>query len=389
MNEEDFLKNTSWLDNLKLRAGFGVTGINNSSSYQSLSSLNYDSYSLYNNQWIRELIPARNPNPNLKWEKKQEFNAGVDFSFLGGRISGALDYYYRKTNDALYNYDVPVPPYLYGSITANVGQLENEGFEALINFTPVQMEDFQWNANVTYSTNRNKLLSISNDQFETTNDFFYTGYVGEPIQISSHIVEVGEPIGNFFGLKSVDITEDGVFIIETPDGELIPANESDASDRQVIGNGLPKHYLSWNNTFTYKSWDLNVNMRGAFGYDILNSQRMFYENPTVGYNVLDSAFDPVYGKAVLNDVQRYVSYYLEKGDFWKIDNITLGYTFNTAEIDFIQNLRLYATGLNLITLTGYKGIDPEVNRNGLFPGIDDRDKYPTTRSFTLGVNLTF
>ncbi|SFG15143.1 TonB-linked outer membrane protein, SusC/RagA family [Salegentibacter agarivorans] len=389
MNEEEFLKDVSWIDNIKLRAGFGVTGINAGSSYQSLSSLNYDSYFLYNNRWIRELIPARNPNPDLRWEKKEEFNAGVDFSFFGGRLGGALDYYNRTTKDALYDYDVPVPPYLYGSITANVAQLKNEGFEALINFVPVQTEDFQWSGNMTYSTNRNELLSISNDQFETTNDFFYTGYVGEPIQISSHIVQVGESIGNFYGLKSVDINEDGVFMIETPDGDIIPATESDASDRQILGNGLPEHYVSWNNTFNYKNWDLNVNMRGAFGYQILNSQRMFYENPTVGYNVLDTAFDEIYGKAVLADVQRYVSHYLEDGDFWKIDNITLGYTFNTENIDFLQNLRLYATGLNLITITGYEGIDPEVNRSGLAPGIDSRDKYPTNRSFTLGVNLTF
>ncbi|UOB17851.1 SusC/RagA family TonB-linked outer membrane protein [Abyssalbus ytuae] len=390
INKENFLSNTSWIDNLKLRAGFGVTGINAGSSYQSLSSVNYADYFLYNDNWIRELIPVRNANPDLRWEKKEEFNAGIDFSFFGGRLEGTFDYYNRTTKDALYDYQVPSPPYLYRYITANVARLKNEGVEALINFVPVQTQDFEWSGNVTYSTNRNKLLSISNDQFETTNDFFYAGYVGEPIQIESHIVKVGESIGNFFGLKSVDITEDGIWLIETPDGEIVPATEADASaDRQILGNGLPKHYLSWNNTFRFKNWDLNVNMRGAFGYQILNSQRMFYENPTVSYNVLDSAFDKVYGKAVLNDVQRFVSYYLEDGDFWKIDNITLGYTFNTENIDFVQNLRLYATGLNLMTITGYKGIDPEVNRIGLAPGVDDRDKYPTTRSFTLGVNVTF
>ncbi|MEH6408301.1 MAG: TonB-dependent receptor, partial [Leeuwenhoekiella sp.] len=389
MNEESFLKDKTWIDNLKLRVGFGITGINAGSSYQSLSSLNYDSYFLYNNQWIRELIPARNPNPDLKWEKKEEFNAGLDFSFLEGRISGAFDYYNRTTKDALYNYDVPVPPYLYGTINANVAQVKNSGFEALVNFIPVMNDNFEWEANFTYSTNSNELVSLSNDQFQTTNDFFYAGYTGEPIQIATHIVQVGQEIGNFFGLKSVDITDDGIWLIETPEGEIIPATESSTADRQVLGNGLPKHYLSWNNSVRYKNWDLNVNMRGSFGYQILNFSRMFYENPTIGYNTLDSAYDKVYGKAVLSDVQRFVSYYIEDGDFWKIDNVTLGYTLNQDIFKFVKNFRVYASALNLATITGYKGIDPEVNRIGLAPGNDDRDKYPTTRTFTLGVNLTF
>ena len=389
INEEDFLKDKSWINNLKFRAGFGVTGINAGSSYQSLSSLNYNNYFLYNNRWIRELIPARNANPDLRWEKKEEFNVGLDFDFLDGRLSGSVDYYDRTTKDALYNYDVPVPPYLYGSIMANVAQLNNKGFEALLNVVPVKSENFTWNSNFTFSTNKNKLVSLSNDQFQTTNDFFYTGYTGEPIQTSTHIVQVGQPIGNFYGLKSVGVTEDGVFLIETPDGQTIPANESSSADRQILGNGLPKYYLSWNNSVKYKNWDLNVNMRGAFSYQILNFSRMFYENPNINYNTLDSAFDKVYGKAVLTDVQRYVSYYIENGDFWKIDNVTLGYTFNTESLDFIKNFRVYASGMNLATITGYSGVDPEVNRIGLSPGNDERDKFPTTRTFSLGLNLTF
>ena len=389
INEESFMENVDWVNNLKLRGGFGVTGINAGSSYQSLSSLNYSNYFFYNGRWIRELIPARNANPDLRWEKKEEFNIGLDFDLFGGVLSGALDYYDRHTKDALYNYDVPTPPYLYGSITANVAEVSNSGFEALLTINPFQKGDFNWNSVFTYSTNTNKLVSLSNDQFQTTNDFFYAGYTGEPIQIATHIVEVGETIGNFYGLKSVDITDDGIWLVENADGEIIPATESSTADRQILGNGLPKHYLSWNNTFNYKNWDLNINMRGAFGFQILNFSRMFYENPTIGYNVLDSAFDEVYGKAVLSDVQRFVSYYIEDGDYWKIDNVTLGYTFNTEKSDVINRLRVFASGLNLLTITRYKGVDPEVNRDGLAPGNDDRDKYPTTRTLSLGVNLTF
>ncbi len=389
LNEESFMQNISWLNNLKLRAGFGITGINVNDSYQSLSSLNYDEYFLYNGNWIRELIPERNANPDLRWEKKEEFNIGLDFSFVEGRISGSFDYYNRTTKDALWNYDVPVPPYLYSSIMANVGVMENKGFEGIINVIPVKTSNFDWNANFTYSTNTNKLVSLSNEKFQTTNDFFYDGYTGEPIQIETHRIEIGGEIGNFFGLKSVDITDDGIWLIETPEGDIIPATESSTSDRQVLGNGLPKHYISLNNNLRYKNWGLNINIRGAFDYQILNFQRMFYENPTIGYNTLDSAYDLVYGKAVLSDVQRFVSYYVEDGDFLKVDNITLSYTFNTKASKIFQHLKLYVSGMNLVTITGYKGIDPEVNRIGLSPGNDDRDQYPTTRTFTAGVNVTF
>ena len=389
INEESFMESVSWVDNLKLRAGFGVTGINAGNNYQSQSSLNYDSYFMYNGGWMRELIPARNANPDLRWEKKEEFNIGLDFDLFGGRVGGALDYYSRKTKDALWAYDVPVPPYLYGSIMANVGVIQNNGFEALINVVPVQTQNFEWNANLTYSTNTNKLVSLSNDKFQTTNDFFYRGYTGEPIQIETHRLEIGGKIGNFYGLRSVDITEDGIWLIETPEGDIIPATESSTADRQVLGNGLPKHYMSWNNSFRYKNWELNMNLRGAFGYQILNFQRMFYENPTIGYNTLDSAYDKVYGKAVLSDVQRFVSYYVEDGDFIKLDNVTLSYNFNVKNSEIFKNVRVYASGMNLATITSYKGIDPEVNRIGLSPGNDDRDQYPTTRTYTFGVNVTF
>tara|TARA_R110002050_G_scaffold204633_1_gene340412 strand:+ start:58203 stop:61172 length:2970 start_codon:yes stop_codon:yes gene_type:complete len=389
INEESFMSNTNWINNLKLRAGYGVTGTNVLDSYNSLSSLNYSDYFYYNGDWVRKLVPVRNANPDLRWEKKEEVNIGLDFDLFEGRISGAVDFYNRLTKDALWDYSVPTPPYLYGSIAANVGEIRNRGFEALLNVVPIQKSDFTWNVGFTFSTNKNKLVSLSNDKFQTTNDFFYAGYTGEPIQIETHRIKIGGPIGEFYGLKTVDITDDGIWIIEKPDGTRIPATESSTDDRQVLGNGIPKYYLSWNNNFQYKNFDLSVNMRGAFGYQILNFSRMFYENPTIGYNTLNPAFDKVFGKAVLTDVQRFVSYYIEDGDYWKIDNATLGYTVNLNNRNTVKNLRFYVSGLNLATITDYKGIDPEVRQTGLSPGNDDRDKYPTTRTYTFGVNVTF
>jgi len=394
VDQESFADNWDWLSNLKLRTGFGITGINAGANYQALSGLTYGDYFLNNGQWVRELVPSRNANPNLRWEKKEEFNLGLDFGVLDGRINGSVDYYNRTTKDALLNYSVPTPPYFYGEIAANVAQIKNTGLEFLLNVTPFQTDNFEWTANLTYSTNTNEVVSLSNGEFQLTNDFFDEGYTGEPIQIETHRIQEGQPIGNFFGLKSVDITEDGIWVIERPDGTLVPATEATTDDRQVLGNGLPKAYYSWNNTVKYKNWDLMVNLRGALDYQILNFSRMFYENPTISYNTLDSAYDMVYGKAVLQDVQRFVSYYVEDGDFLKIDNVTLGYTLPKDAIKFAQSFRIYASGLNLATITGYKGIDPEVNRNrtpndGIVPGNDNRDKYPSIRTFTLGINFTF
>lgn len=389
INKESFLEDVSWIDDLKLRVGFGVTGTEPSDPYMSLTRLAYSGNVFVDGKWVNQIVPASNPNPDLKWERKHEWNFGLDYSFLNGRINGTLDYYVRRTKDMLWDYQVPTPPYLYGSILANVGEMENKGFEFLLNVIPVSTRDFQWQTSVNFSTNKNKLLTLSNDKFTTTNTYFDWGGTGDPIQQATHRIDIGGPIGNFYGYKSIDIDENGEWILEGKDGQPVKYKDRTPDDKQYIGNGLPKWYAGWNNSFRYKNWDLNITMRGAFGFQILNSQRMFYENPNIPYNRLKSAFDKVYGKSLLTVGQEYVSYYIEDGDYWKIDNVTLGYTFDTKKISWLKSARLYFSGLNLLTITGYKGMDPEVNRSGLDPGVDNRDKYPTTRTFTFGVNLTF
>lgn len=402
INEEQFMENFTWLNNLKLRAGYGVTGIIVGNPYESLSSLNYEGSFLYNGAWTKTLVNVRNPNPDLRWEKKHEFNVGLDWDILDGRIGGTLDYYNRRTKDAIWEYAVPTPPYLYETILANVAEMKNTGFEFLVYATPVKTRAFEWTTNVSYSTNSNEIVSISNDQFTVDKDYIYTGYVSEPIQTSSHIVQVGKPIGTFHGLKSIDITDDGLWIVEgknkeTGEWEPMLADQADQNSWQDLGNGIPKHYLNWNNTIYFKGLDLNVNMRGAFGFQILNYQRMYYENakPSIQYNRLNSAFDLVYGKSPVMDDQRYVSYYIEDGNYWKIDNVTLGYTFKLPNQKVIRNLRVYGSVSNLATFTGYKGIDPEIPINTgddygvLNAGVDERDKYPTNRTYTFGINVTF
>ena len=392
ISKEKFMQGLPGVSEIKLRAGIGVTGTIASSPYLSQISYNFDRAqgAFIGGKWVPGFIPARNFNPNLRWEKKEEVNAGMDFGFLKNRINGSVDYYSRKVKDLLYDFPVPVPPYLTSSMLINAGTMQNSGLEVLLNIVPVQTPNLQWNTGFTYSTNKNKLVSLSNDQFEAANDFFDAGYTGEPIQVSTHRVKVGEPIGRFFVLKSVGLDDKGAWLVENKDGEIIPIADAKPEDRQYYGNGIPKHNVGWNNSVRFKNFDLAVNMRGAFGYDILNFQSMFYNNPkNKAYNMLSTAYDPIDGKVLNNDLV-YVSHYIENGNYWKIDNVTFGYTLPANLIKGMKNARVFVSGLNLVTLTGYTGIDPEgVSMTGFFPGSDQRDKYPTTRTFTAGLSVTF
>ncbi len=397
--KENFLKDSKTLSNLKLRAGYGITGTEPAAPYQSLERLNFGTYSYFNGQFIQVVNPSSNPNNNLRWEKKAELNIGLDYGFFNNRISGTIDVYKRKTTDLLFSYPVASPPYLYNSIVANAASMQNEGIEVQINATPVSNTDFKWNTSVNYSTNRNKLLSLSDKNFQLASGFFDVGYTGEPIQQPTGRVQIGQPLGNFFGFKTVDIDASGHWIIQGADGKSKPIADEQAADKTIIGNGLPKHYLSWNNTFTYKQFDLNVNMRGAFGFQIFNSSQLFYSAPVMltRGNLLKGSYDKIYNKVPLADDQslQYVSYYIEKGDFWKIDNITLGYNI-PVKTKSVKGIRIYISASNLKTFTGYKGIDPEVsiltsdnNANVLAPGVDDKNRYPATSIYTLGAFFTF
>lgn len=387
---EDFMQDINALSILKIRAGYGITGTVPDSPYMSLNTLNFDSYVYFNNQWIKTIRPSSNANPDLRWEKKKEVNVGLDFGFFEDRITGNIDYYNRKTEDLLWDYTVPSPPYLYSSMVANAGSMRNQGVEIGITAVPVQTKDFQWTTSMNYSHNKNELLSLSNDQF-VSSGYSDQGSTGEPLQTTTHRIQEGQPIGNFWGYKTIDIDENGHWIIEGADGNPKPISEQQPTDKQIIGNGLPKHYLNWNNSLNWKGFDLNITMRGAFGFDILNMPRLQYGSPVMlaRGNVLTEAFDTKFGKVPLAVDQelQYVSYYIEKGNYWKIDNVTLGYTFNFDT--WIKRLRIYGQVSNLATITGYSGIDPEVSISGLAPGVDNKNRYPSTRTYTLGVSVKF
>jgi TonB-linked SusC/RagA family outer membrane protein len=393
ITEEDFMKKQTLFNDMKLRAGYGVTGSQPNESFLGKSLLGYGSYYLYDGLWIRALQPTQNANSKLKWEEKHEYDIGLDFSMLNYRLNINIDWYYRLIKGLLYDYTVPSPPNLYTTTRANVGEMSNNGIEIMINAIPVQTKDLTWNSTVTFSTNSNKLKRLSNDLYQASSDYFMTGWIEEPVKTESHIVRIGHRVGDIYGFQVVDVDDDGKWIYNDKDGNLVGYDDFTHTfeDKKVIGNGVPKWYLGFHNQLKYKNWDLAVNMRGAFGFQVINGLRMFYENRSrQDWNRLTSAFDKVFGKAVLNPLcsEEFNSYYVEDGDYWKIDNITIGYNFRNLG-KYIKMLRLYGTVNNAITITGYKGIDPEVSTAGLNPGYDNRDTYPHTRAFTFGVNVTF
>ena len=418
MNEE-FMKGTrSWLDNLRLRVGYGVTGITPTDSYLAQNLYQFAGWGdvlSMEGKWIKTLEVYQNPNPDLKWEVTNEWNFGLDYGFLKDRIHGSLDVYVKTTHDLLYYYRVPMPPNLYSTTLANVGDMRNVGVELMIEAIPVQTKDFEWTTTLTASHNANKLLSLSNDLYETDN-FQEEGGISDPISVVTHCMEVGHRLGDFWGLKFVGYDKDGFALVEVSDGnggwtvKPFNTNLNVQENRQRLGSGTPTVILGWGNTFKYKDFDLSMQFTGQFGYKILNASRCFYENNSIAYNRLKTAgdlhpaintdgtpyIDPATGQQKMVTLsqsmsQGFWSDHLENGDFLKLTNITLGYTFipKGTLANYVKKARIYANATNLFCITGYTGIDPEVSNYFRAPGIDDRDKYPVTRNYTVGLSLNF
>ncbi|MDX5478070.1 MAG: SusC/RagA family TonB-linked outer membrane protein, partial [Cyclobacteriaceae bacterium] len=355
ISNEPFLKDNPILNFLKIRAGYGETGSVSSDPYASLTRYSYSPTQFYfdGQNWQSVLSPVANPNPNLGWETNVEYNVGFEFGLWKNVISGSVDYYDRTLRDLVYNYPVPVPPNLVGTTLANAAAMRNTGIEVTINAEVIRKNNVEWRTNVNFSSNANELTRLSSEEFQLQNNFFFTGGTGDPIQLSTHKIEEGQPIGSFFGYKSVGLLRDapnpannGTWLIEAPNGEVKSILDATPDDRQILGNGIPRYFLAWNHYVRYKNFDLNLTMRGAFDYQILNFQRMFYENPTIVYNRLNSAFEPIDGQ-ILRSPQSYVSHYIENGDFWKIDNLSVGYSIPVLNSKLFQSARVYLAASNL------------------------------------------
>ncbi|WP_245826912.1 SusC/RagA family TonB-linked outer membrane protein [Parapedobacter luteus] len=400
MTSEDFMQNIRFLNDLKVRANYGVTGNQEIGNYMSLVTLGTGNNYIYpDGAWRQTYGPTRNPNPNLRWETKHEYNVGVDFMMLNGRLGGAIDAYRRITKDLLGTYTSQQPPFIRDNIFTNVGQISSNGLEITLNAVPVRNEKVTWTVDLIGSTNRNRMDSFSDDTYKVSyRDFSSIGGFGA-LGTAIRVFE-GSRLGDFYGKRFAGFTEDGRWLFYKRDGSAVPFDQINDSrtdlentDLAVIGNAIPKYHLSLNSTVSYKNFDFRVFFRGRFDYDILNTTQISYGNQiALPNNLLNEAFTR-HGE--LNDTYMYSDYYLESGSHVKLDEMTLGYTFKLNN-EKIRNFRIYVTGTNLALFTKYTGVDPDyVNDTGIGSentnplGIDGRGLYPNTRSFLFGVNIGF
>ncbi len=383
--DEPFMSSlTNVIDELKLRVGYGISGNQSGlNPYQSLSL--YGSTGLYydNGAWHSAYSVSQNPNPNLKWESTGQFNVGVDFSLFEARINGTIEYYNRKTKDLLYSYPVPSPPYMYTTMVANVGSMENKGLEITLNGDIIRKSDFRWTVSVNAAHNENQILKLSNEEFTTSVIKTGSAWVRGGSSNTTHIVQEGYQVGQFYGPRCLGIDDAGKYII---DDMVDGVAGFTVSDYTYIGKAQPKLTYGINNLLTYKNLELSFFFRGVMGNDVLNFSKMSYANLQwlPGANCLKVALD-----MGLKQSPFYNSYYIEKGDFLRLDNLTLGYSLLPKDLLGVSRIRVYATTHNLITITKYKGVDPEVSMSGLDPGIEGREYYPKSRTYILGVNVTF
>jgi TonB-dependent starch-binding outer membrane protein SusC len=384
MKEESFLKDVSFLDDLKFRTGYGVSGNQDGlDPYLSLPLYGKAGQYYDNGKWYSAYQFDQNENPDLRWEQTSMFNIGFDYSFIKGRINGSIDYYNKNTDDLLYTYTVPQPPYLKGTMMANVGSMNNKGFEFVINGDIIRKTDFRWNASFNIAHNKNEITSLSNDQFTTSSIKTGDAWIRGGSNNTTHIIEEGKPVGTFYGWVCKGIDANGKYIMDDMiDGKAGLTDE----DRTYIGSAQPDFTYGLSSAISYKNWEFNFFLRGVQGNDVLNFSKMSYATTQwlPGANVLQEALT-----IGLKESPKYCSYYIEDGSFLRMDNASIAYNFDTKGKYGINKLRVYLTGQNLFVITKYTGLDPEVEMSGLDPGVEGREYYPKSRTFSVGINLSF
>lgn len=386
-----------YIDILKLRANYGLTGNQPSDNYLSLLRFGPQGNFYYNGVFVPGYAPASNANTDLRWEKKSEIDVGLDFSFFQSKLFGSFDYYTRTTTDLLFEYEVPVPPNLYNMAWLNLGEIRSSGLELSLTWNAVNQTDFTYSLTFTPSYSlENKLVSLSGEYngAELSYGVRDLGNMGSPGQNQVPLVraEEGEPFGRLWGLVYKEIDEEGNLILEDINGD----GTIDPNDRQVIGNGLPDFQFGLGNNFTYKNWDMNIFFRSVIGHDLINTYRAFYEVPNMigSYNLPVTANDmrnPDTGTLLNNSSGIFSSYHVEDASFIALDNFSIGYNFELGEKSGFRDIRLYVAGNNLFYITGYSGVDPNPRYadggNPLIPGVDRRNTWFRTRSLSFGVEI--
>ena len=373
---------------LKPRVSYGVTGRSDFNAYQSIATYSTRGAYLIDNQWINGYAPSLNANPDLAWEKSTAFNVGVDFVALNSRLRGSVEYFDRRSKDLLYNYTAPQPPFIYNTILVNVGTTKNTGIEMSLDYDVLAKKALKWTTGINWSMGQTKLTKLSSDAYQMA----YLDLYQKPGPGTSEYffrVEEGGKIGQFYGYEHAGVDENGLLLIYDNKGNAVPAAQADPTYKRNIGNGAPKHFLSWSNSLSYKNWDLSMLFRSALGFEIFNMRKY-------GMGLKGSGTDNVLRKAYTDyaDVESsggiISSYFLEKGNYFKLDNVTLGYSYSPKSRQLVENLRIYLTAKNVFTLTGYEGNDPSiVTSTGITPGIDSNSAYPQATNITLGVTVRF
>lgn len=379
--------NADIVQSLKPRFSYGVTGRSDFDAYKSIATYSTSGMYFIDGQWINGYAPSSNPNPELGWEKSSSANIGVDF-MLWNRLTGSIEYFDRRSKDLLYNYTAPQPPYVYNTILVNVGTTKNTGVEIALNGDVVVNQPVTWSSGINYSYGTTKLTKLSSDVYKAS---YLELYQKPGVGTSEYFfrVEEGGKIGQFYGYEYAGHDDAGNMLVYNAAGDKVLASNADPNDKRYIGNGAPKHFLTWNNTIRYKDWDLSLMFNGAFGFKIFNMRKYGMGLSGSGSdNVLRTAYtddrDIVTGGGVIS------SFFLENGDYFKLENVTLGYTVPLKDKRLVNSLRIYLAAKNLFTLTKYSGNDPSiVTSTGITPGVDVNSAYPSATQLALGVTLKF
>ena len=393
LSNEAFMRDIRWIDDLKIRLGYGVTGNNGFGNGYTTRMYTANDMWPTNGIWQPGYGSVRNINPDLKWEEKSELNVGFDFALFDNRLWGKFDLYYRQVNDMLYNVNAPMPPMVHDTVMKNIGSLENRGWEFELGGDIVRSKNFRYTSSVRLSHNKTRINRLGDDGYfldEVT--FPSPGNPGTAVRLQN-----GLELGQFFIYKYAGLDENGKWLIYDKNNEIVPAIDGSTSNliaenKHFVGNAIPKVILSWDHTFKYKNWDLSVYLRSWLDYDVFSQVNMYYGLANDSQlNVLKSAYTR---NRNIKDEKILCDYWLDDGSFLKIDAINLGYTLDLRKwTRYIQSAKLYLTIRDLAVFTNYNGLNPEVDINGLYPGFeyvnDTASMYPQTTRFTLGVQITF
>jgi iron complex outermembrane receptor protein len=400
MQNESFLEDALWMDQLKLRASYGVSGNQSFGSYFSQSV--FDPGDIVTDPVTGNDVlvwsTQRNANPNLKWEQTAEINLGIDFALFNSRVSGSIEAYNKNTTEMLNEYSVPVPPNKYPKTWANSGSMNNKGIEFFVTTHVINNNNLSWKTTLGASRNIGKITDLG--EYWTENDSKQGWISGQGIVGGDNwtmFVDSGQGIGDFFVYEFVGI-EDGEALYlnrvkekETEPDSVRAGKMLTLEDRYIAGNATPDIEVSWsNNLRLFKNWTLDFTFRGLFGQQVYNHTRGYFSSPIFfpDANVMESATkymdEGFFGQFTVPSDE-----FLENASFVRLENLSLGYTINFNNNDYIRNLRLSVVGNNLLLFTNYSGADPEMTIDGLGYGVDTFSLYPKSKTLSFSISATF